>query len=87
MLGQSKAWEVYDKLVADLRVGFLPEPDGVEVTLRRLTRGPHSATNVWTDSYLAALADASGLTIATMDRGFASFRGVNAMILGVESTN
>src|SRR5712692_9536278 len=40
---QSSAWEIYDKLAGDLRVGFLPEPDRIEVTLRHLTRGPHHA--------------------------------------------
>jgi predicted nucleic acid-binding protein len=33
------------------------------------------------DAYLAAVADSCGLTLVTFDHGFASFPGVDALIL------
>ena len=81
VLSQSKAWQVYDNLARDARVRFLREPEGVDATLRRLTRGSHPATNVWSDAYLAAMADASGLAIVTMDRAFQRFAGVDSIFV------
>jgi len=81
VVGQSKAWEVYDKLTSDPRVNFLPEPEGVERHLRRFTRGRQPSANAWSDAYLAAAAAASGFTLVTMDRAFASLPTIDALIL------
>ena len=81
VLSQSKAWDVYDNLAEDPRVRYLPEPAGIDDHFRRLTQGPHAATKVWSDAYLAAVAHATGLGLATMDRAFIAFPGVDAFIL------
>jgi predicted nucleic acid-binding protein len=48
-----------------------------EISLPRSQSSP----NVWTDSYPAAFAKATGYTLVTFDRGFASFSGIPLRIL------
>jgi toxin-antitoxin system PIN domain toxin len=81
VLSQSKAWETFDRLTNDPRVSFLAEPAGIDAHFRRLTQGPHAATKAWSDAYIAAVAHSSDLVVATTDRAFKSFPGVDAVIL------
>ncbi len=69
---QQEAWNAYDHWLADERVEFLDEPSGLEGQFRTLTRSPHPSPKDWADSYLAAFAKASGLTVVTFDRAFQS---------------
>ena len=82
VLGQSAAWAAYDRLRRDSRVAFQDEAPQVESVLRVLTQGARPETNVWADAYLAAMAASSGLTIATLDRGFLGFQGIEVELLG-----
>ncbi|OIP03116.1 MAG: hypothetical protein AUJ96_15190 [Armatimonadetes bacterium CG2_30_66_41] len=81
-LSLPQAWECYDLLRTDERVGFLAEPPGVEPPWRQLTRSRGYSHKVWTDTYLAAFAEAAGQRVATFDRGFSNYRGGDATILG-----
>lgn len=67
---QREAWETYDVWLADERVEFLEEPNGIETQFRARTRSQRASPKDWADSYLAAFAQASGLTLVTFDRGF-----------------
>ena len=78
---QLRAWQAFDELRRDFRVSFISEPEHVEPALRQLTRGLRSGRDVWSDAYLGALANIAGLTLVTMDRGFAHLPGVDALIL------
>lgn len=80
-MSQRQAWQIYDRTVRDARVGFLTEPGRLEPEFRRLTQSPHPATNVWPDAYLAAMACAAGLSVATLDRAFARMPGVDVVCL------
>jgi toxin-antitoxin system PIN domain toxin len=82
VMTQPRAWQTYDELDQDLRVSFLAEPEHVDSAMRQFTRGYRSGPNAWTDAYLGALANTAGLTVVTMDRGFAHMPGVEALILG-----
>jgi hypothetical protein len=62
------AWEIWDKIASDNRVGFLPEPDGLEPRLRMHTHLASASPKVWADAYLLAFAEACGLTLVTFDR-------------------
>jgi predicted nucleic acid-binding protein len=70
VLTQEEAWRVYDRWLEDERVGFLEEPVELEVSFRAMTRSSRSAPKDWADSYLAAFALASQLTLVTFDQGF-----------------
>jgi uncharacterized protein len=67
---QQEAWKAYDRWLEDERVEFLDEPSGLETHFRALTRSPLASPKDWADSYLAAFAQASRLTVVTFDQGF-----------------
>ena len=67
---QQDAWNAYDSWLGDERVDFLNEPSGLDSQFRALTRSPQASPKDWADSYLAAFAQASGLTVVTFDRAF-----------------
>lgn len=69
---QRETWQTYDRWLGDERVEFLDEPAGLEKHFRALTSSPHASPKDWADSYLAAFAQVSRLTIVTFDRGFES---------------
>lgn len=67
---QQEAWKTYDRWLEDERVELLDEPGGIETHFRALTRSPHASPKDWADSYLAAFAMASRLTVVTFDQAF-----------------
>jgi toxin-antitoxin system PIN domain toxin len=76
ILSQDEAWAFYDRLHQDVRVGFCPEPPGLDVGFRRLTRGSSSSPKTWSDAYLAAFALRAGLTVTSFDSGFQRYPGL-----------
>ena len=79
VLSQVEAWVAYDGWLRDDRVLFLPEPPGLERAFRALSQRRRPAPKDWADSFLAAFASASNLTLVTFD---ADFRGkVNDVII------
>jgi predicted nucleic acid-binding protein len=63
------------------RVQYLDEPPEVTAAFRSLTPRNLRGNNSWSDAYIAAVAQRSGLTVATFDRGFIAL-GVEALIVG-----
>lgn len=70
VLSQREAWNAYDRWLEDDRVSFLGEPSELEQAFRAMSRQPRPAPKDWADSYLAAFALASNLTLVTFDRDF-----------------
>jgi predicted nucleic acid-binding protein len=81
VLSQRDAWMAYDRMRSDSRVGFISDPAGVETEFRRLSYSDQPSTKLWSDAYLAAVASTAELTIATLDRGFLKFKGVDVRCL------
>jgi len=70
-----EAWEVWRQIEADPRGSFLEgEPEGLLDGWKRKVHGCATTPNVWTDAYLAALAEGSGFGVVTFDKGFRQFR-------------
>jgi toxin-antitoxin system PIN domain toxin len=69
-MSQQDAWSTYDRWLEDERIDFLDEPNGLDAQFRALTQSPHASPKEWADSYLAAFALASRLTVVTFDRAF-----------------
>jgi toxin-antitoxin system PIN domain toxin len=67
---QQEAWKAYDRWLEDERVEMLDEPEGIEAHFRALTRSARASPKDWADSYLAAFAQASRLTVVTFDQAF-----------------
>jgi uncharacterized protein len=68
VMNQQAAWGAYDRWLQDQRVELMDEPPGLEALFRTMTRLRHPAPKDWADSYLAAFATASQLTVVTFDR-------------------
>lgn len=76
-----EAWQMYDAMLGDSRIGFAAEPNGLEELWREFTRGRPFSKDLWSDAYLAAFAKAASLELVTFDQGFKQFQDVQCTIL------
>jgi uncharacterized protein len=67
-IDRSQAWRLFDQLWADERVLWADEPDALDAVWRAISVRADQSHKLWTDDYLAAFAQASHLTLATLDR-------------------
>lgn len=67
-LTRGAAWRIIDHLRADDRVLWADEPPGLDGVWRAISARDDTSHRLWTDDYLAAFAQASGATLATLDR-------------------
>lgn len=77
----NEAWRAYDKLLSDERVAFAEEPEDLEASWRDATWRKTFSTNLWSDAYLAAFAQAADWEVVTFDQAFAQFKDVRSTIL------
>ncbi len=63
-----EAWRLWDRVWADSRIAFLPEPAGLEQEFRSRSRVASRSPKVWADAYLLAFAKVAGLRFVTFDR-------------------
>jgi len=68
----AEAWGLWDRVWADNRIAFLPEPEGLEREFRSRSRLLSRSPKVWADAYLAAFASVAGLKLVTFDRALKS---------------
>ena len=80
VVSTERAWAVLAALREDSRIGYVAEPGGLEESWRQQTRGHTMGHNFWTDSYLAAFAEAADLTLVTFDRGFTRRKNVSVRV-------
>ena len=66
------AWRIFDQLWADERVLWAEEPAELDAVLRAISARDDKSHKLWTDDYLAAFAQTSGATLATLDHQLAS---------------
>jgi toxin-antitoxin system PIN domain toxin len=64
---RSQAWRLFDELWSDERVLWADEPAELDAVWRAISARDDKSHKLWTDDYLAAFAQASGLTLATLD--------------------
>jgi toxin-antitoxin system PIN domain toxin len=67
-IDRSAGWRVFDQLWADERVLWADEPDDLDAVWRAISARDDKSHKLWTDDYLAAFAQTSGATLATLDR-------------------
>jgi len=75
-----EAWSVWDRVWADTRIAFLPEPDDLEKEFRSRSRLSSRSPKVWADAYLLAFASVAGLKFVTFDRALRE-NGANVLVL------
>jgi toxin-antitoxin system PIN domain toxin len=68
----SQAWEMWDRVWADPRIAFLPEPEALESEFRAQSRPSSKSPKVWADAYLLSFAIVAGLKLVTFDRALVS---------------
>lgn len=76
----SEAWRVWDRVWADTRIAFLPEPEDMEKEFRSRSRLSSRSPKVWADAYLLAFASVAGLKFVTFDRALKA-QGANLLVL------
>jgi hypothetical protein len=64
---RGEAWRIIDRLWSDERVLWAEEPDDLEAVFRAISARSDNSHKLWTDDYLAAFAQASGASLATLD--------------------
>ena len=67
VLTRSRAWQIIDQLWSDNRVLWADEPAQLEAVFRAISARHDRSHKLWTDDYLAAFAQASGASFATLD--------------------
>jgi len=70
-MSRRKAWLVYGALIADSRVRFYGEPEGLEALWTAFSTREDKSHLLWTDDYLAAFAKALSAELVTLDRPLA----------------
>ena len=68
-------------MTAQRGVSFLPEPADIDKHLAGACRPGGLSAGFWTDAYLAAFARAGRCRLATFDRGFRRFDGLDLILL------
>lgn len=76
----SEAWNLWDRVWADGRITFLPEPEEIEKPFRSFSRLSSRSPKVWADAYLLAFASVAGLKLVTFDRALKT-RGADVLVL------
>ena len=75
-----EAWNLWDRIWADDRVVFLPEPEDLEKEFRKRLRLSSRSPKVWADAYILAFASVADLKLVTLDQALKS-SGDNVLVL------
>lgn len=67
VLTRAEAWQVVDRLRTDDRVHWADEPAQLDAVFHAISARDDCGHKLWTDDYLAAFAQASGASLATLD--------------------
>jgi uncharacterized protein len=70
-LTQKQCWGIYTQWIDGGRAFLHAEPAGLDTEFQRLTSADAPSPKVWADAYIAAFAEAAGLTLVTFDRALA----------------
>jgi len=76
----AQAWDLWDKVEADSRIAFLPEPDGLDAEFRSRSHSSTRSPKVWADAFLLAFAAATRVKLVTFDRALDS-RSAEVLVL------
>src|ERR1700735_14448 len=76
----AEAWSLWDRIWADDRVVFVPEPEDIEKEFRARSRMPKRSPKVWADAYMLAFTAVTGLKFVNFARALKS-RGNDVLVL------
>ncbi len=73
-LRPEQAWDAVDQLINDPRISLIDQiPQAHDKHWHANIAGREPSPDIWTDAWLAALAQATDSEMTTFDRGFRSF--------------
>lgn len=75
------AWQLYQSYRAMPQIGLLPDPQACDTHISQLLAHTQPGARLWTDTYLAALAQSSQLRLVTFDSDFERFGLSRCLIL------
>ena len=74
------AWKLWDRITADDRITYLPEPEGLESAFRTASQLRSSSSTVWVDASVLGFAEAARVKLVTFDRALRD-RSQNVLVL------
>ena len=80
-LTNREAWGVVESFMADERITFANEPEGVEETWKAFAIRDTHSPKLWMDAWLAAFALRSGFLLITTDKAFSQFKGLELLMV------
>ncbi len=82
-LSNQQAWETYEALLGDDRIGLLAhEPGGLEQAWKAFAVRDTASPKLWMDAYLAAFSREGSHKLVTTDAAFRQFPGIDLVLLG-----
>src|ERR1035437_7435796 len=85
VMSPDEAWQAYRVLRLDRRIGYAAEQNELPETWQTFTEGPRTSSNLWTDAYLCAFANAARLTLVTFDEKMQAREDLNCLLLSGSS--
>lgn len=80
-LAAREAWSFFGEFVRAANVRQQTEPEGTQIAFMRCSLKFEKATKRITDAYLAGFAIAGGYALATLDKGFRDFDGLDVALI------
>ena len=71
-LTQKQCWAIYARWIEGGRAFLHADPAGIDVAFKQLTSAEVVSPKMWADAYIAAFAQAAGLTLVTLDKALAA---------------
>lgn len=71
-LTQKQCWAIYARWIEGGRAFLHADPAGIDVAFKQLTSVDVVSPKMWADAYIAAFAQAAGLTLVTLDKALAA---------------
>lgn len=76
-----EAWKIYQRYRTEADVGFVGDSPETDLMFRTLSRQKSFLNHMWTDCYLAALAQSSQCRIVSFDQDFGIFENLKFLHL------
>lgn len=81
-LTPDEGWDIYRRYRAEAHVSFIEDSEEIDRGFMALTRRPEFLHHLWTDCYLAALAQLRGCRVVSFDADFKHFAELKFLQLG-----
>ncbi len=81
VITNDEAWNKWEQIVKLPQVVWLDEPKGMAAFWQKYARLHSASPKLWMDAYLAGFARGYDIPLATLDKDFRNFNGLNVKYL------